>query len=123
MYKYGKIEITKKNNHTYRTVGQYTSNLYTCDIMLKTEPQCILLARYECNYTLKKTSDSVHIEQPKHDINTKLLCTAPEEWSVCMVTELVPTDNVLLQATFNVYRQTHHLSNKRYYDTKTVKII
>ena len=123
MYNYGNIEIANINNHTYRAIGQYTNNLYTCDIMLKTEPQHILLAKYECSYTLKKDSSRLYIEQPKYDINAKLLCTAPEEWSICMVTELFPTKNVVLQATFNVYRQEYRLSNKRYYDTKIVKII
>ena len=123
MYKYGTIKIEKANNHTYRTNGQYVSQVYSCDIVLKKELKDILLATYQCNYTIKKDGGNIVIEYPNHDINTSLFCAAPEEWSVCMVTEVLPTGNRLLQATFNIYRQIHHLGNKRYYATKTVDII
>lgn len=118
------IKIDDIKNVTYRTSNGYSSNAFLCSIYLKTFFDKELLATYKCDYILKTEGDKKYIEFPENDLHSSLEVIAAPEWSICMVTEQIPTkEKYIILATFNIYKQPRPLCNKQYYDTKIVEIL
>lgn len=119
-----KILIENINNKCYRTIANYSRHLFTCDIVLKSFFDKQLLAKYRCDYLLKREGNKRYIEYPDKDLTSELETLAPSEFSVCAVTEQYPNnDNYIIQATFNIYKQIQALGNHKFYDVKICDIL
>ncbi len=118
------IKIDNVRNVTYRTNNGYSSNAFVCSIYLKTFFDKELLANYKCDYILKTKGNKKYVEFPEDDLHSSLDLTAPSDWSICMVTEQIPTkEKYIITATFNIYKQIRALGNKQYFDTKIVEVL
>lgn len=124
MYKYGEIAIKNAKTEKYRTIGNYTSNAFSCDIVLKTETYNKKIAEYTCVYTLKKSGDKYIMDNPRFDMCAKLeYANLSDEWGICVVTEIIPSINFAIKADFNIYRQLQPLGNKKFFQNININII